>query len=78
MHGDIVELYFFCPVIRDVFRTDRWEVSGCETVSLDHAGNKRLQGTVTVACPLCGEEHVYSPDELPCPLVVGVGEPKEM
>ncbi len=73
-----MELCFFCPVKRDVFRTDRWMASGCETVSLDHEGNKRLQGTVTAACPLCGGEHVYTPDELPCPLAVDGGERNEL
>ena len=73
-----MELCFFCPVRRDVFRTDRWEASGCETVSRDPEGNRRLTGTVTVTCPLCGGEHVYSPEELPCPLAVGVGVRKEL
>ena len=67
-----MELCFFCPVNRDVFCTEQWEVSGCETVSFDHEGNRRLQGSVTAVCPLCGEKHVYTPDELPCPLAIGV------
>lgn len=73
-----MELCFFCPVKRDVFRTDRWEASGCESVCLDHEGLKHLCGTVTAACPLCGGAHVYQPDELPCPLVVGVEKSKEL
>ncbi|MGE4440620.1 MAG: hypothetical protein AB7D27_03930 [Desulfomicrobium sp.] len=47
-------------------------------MSLDHEGIKHLCGTVTAACPLCGGAHVYQPDELPCPLVVGVEKSKEL
>jgi hypothetical protein len=61
-----------CPVKGAVFCTDRWEASDCGTVILDQEGNRRLQGTVTAVCPLCGEKHVYTPDELPCPLAIGV------
>jgi hypothetical protein len=37
-----------------------------------------LTGTVTAVCPLCGGEHVYSPEELPCPLAFGAGVGKEL
>ena len=77
-HGDMVELCFFCPVKREVFRTDRWEASGCLTAVLDGEGNRHLQGSVTAVCPLCGDRHVFLPDELPCPLEAGVWERREL
>lgn len=63
-----MELFFTCPVTSGVFRSAEWQVEGCLDVSMDAAGRKRLQGTVRAACPLCGGEHEYAPDELACPL----------
>ena len=72
MPGDDVELCFYCPVKREVYRTAQWETAGCVTVERDHMGTKRLQGSITAACPLCSGTHVFMPDELPCPLMPGV------
>jgi hypothetical protein len=63
-----MELLFYCPVTCRVFWSPRWQVEGCMDVSVDEDGRKRLQGRVRTACPLCGGEHVYDPDELACPL----------
>lgn len=71
MMGDGVELCFLCPVTGRIFCTEQWEMSGCSRVCCSHDGSKRLQGRVATVCPLCGGEHAYSPEELPCPLSFG-------
>lgn len=63
-----MELCFFCPVTRSVFRSAHWDQEGAFKVCVDSDGQKRLQGRVRVACPLCGGMHDYAPDELPCPM----------
>lgn len=72
-----MKLYFVCPVRADIFSTDQWEIAGCEAIALDGDGNKYLRGAVTVLCPWCAQKHIYTPDELPCPLTVGTKEQKK-
>ena len=73
-----MKLYFICPVHTDLFSTDQWEVAGCEAATFDADGNKQLHGTVTALCPCCGHTHVYTPDELPCPLTMNTTNQKNV
>ncbi|GAB6111543.1 hypothetical protein JCM14713_13010 [Desulfomicrobium salsuginis] len=63
-----MELCFFCPVVSASFLSASWEICGSLELETDRDGGKRLRGKVRAACPLCGGEHVYDPDELACPL----------
>ncbi|HDQ41173.1 MAG TPA: hypothetical protein ENN39_09135 [Desulfonatronum sp.] len=63
-----VELFFQCPVKQAGFWSGQWLVDDDLEVCLDQDKRKSLRGTVRVSCPLCGEEHVYAPDALACPL----------
>lgn len=63
-----MELCFYCPEKGRVFKTRSFEVRGCGHVLLKSDGSRSLQGEVRVACPLCGETHVFDPADLPCPL----------
>ncbi len=66
--GVMLELHFTCPKQGKEFRSTQWTVDPDLKAVTDPDGRKNLHGRVRVPCPLCGEPHTYSPDELACPL----------
>lgn len=62
-----MELWFFCPLRGGAFASAAWEIVGTLRVLETAVGQKRVTGNVRVLCPVCGQEHDYAPEDLPCP-----------
>jgi len=63
-----MKLFFFCSRRRQGFWAAQWSAADGLRVRVDGQGHKQLQGTILVNCPLCGEQHSYRAEEIPCPL----------
>ena len=64
----MITLHFTCPKRNTEFQSAQWSVDPDLEAVTDPDGRKHLRGSVRVPCPVCGEPHVYAPDELACPL----------
>ena len=62
-----MEFFFFCPVKKKDFPSADWRNKGELRVIQDQNG-KRLEGVIEVSCPLCGETHQFSPEQIACSL----------
>ncbi|KJS33228.1 MAG: hypothetical protein VR64_03190 [Desulfatitalea sp. BRH_c12] len=64
-----MELVFVCPVAHTPFKTDAYRIVENHGIRTDAAGQKHLDAKVCVdmACPHCGDRHIYSADALSCP-----------
>ena len=60
---------FVCPSKNDTFETDAFSIIENRGIRTDQQGEKHLDAMVRVdiACPFCGEHHIYRADELVCP-----------
>ena len=69
-----MELFFQCPEKRAGFWSASWSADGL-AARRGPDGNRFLEGTVWVHCPLCGQTHGFAPESLACPLLVAGGGP---
>lgn len=67
-----MEFIFVCPTANDTFQTDAFRIIENNGIKTDRAGAKHMDAKVQVdmACPFCGEKHIYRADELLCPFEV--------
>ncbi|MEE4135004.1 MAG: hypothetical protein V2I32_02915 [Desulforhopalus sp.] len=72
----VMELYFKCPVVDQLFSTSEYAMLENYGVHPDGEGGKVLLGRVglTGSCPLCGGQHNFRVDEVICPLRVADGQ----
>lgn len=62
-----MEILFVCPKMQKDFSTSRWSIEGKLETVFHKTGQKSLDGKVKAYCPYCQDEHVFRPDDLPCP-----------
>ncbi|MDY6990452.1 MAG: hypothetical protein SWQ30_20615 [Thermodesulfobacteriota bacterium] len=64
-----MKFIFFCPETHQTFETDAFRIIEGEGVKTDDSGKKIWDAKVelTVACPFCGNRHVYPASEVACP-----------
>jgi hypothetical protein len=64
-----MEFIFVCPTENDTFQTDAFSIIDNQGVRTSRDGTKHLDAKVRldIPCPLCGEQHIYSADEMLCP-----------
>jgi len=65
-----MNLYFKCPIKKEIFESCDYRLHEDHRVVEDAAGERRLEGSVilTSGCPLCGENHRYQVREILCSL----------
>ena len=66
--GNLMELYFVCPVTGQGYASEKWRIVGELQVREDTGGGRVLVGTVAAECPHCRATHAYATEELACPL----------
>lgn len=66
-----MELVFVCPPEAVSLSTQRWVLQPGYRVVEDAEG-RRLEGTVAVSCPVCGQEHLFAVQEVSCPFAEGL------
>jgi len=60
---------FTCPVTHKTFETDAFRVIEDNGVRMNPSGQKVWQARIELSdpCPICGDIHIYHPQDLPCP-----------
>jgi hypothetical protein len=71
-----MELYFTCPVTKEVFGSEDYSLEQGHTITESADGARELQGMILLhqPCPFCGKMHRYRAQEVLCPLSRGNNE----
>ena len=64
-----MELFFTCPETGNDFATDEYSLLAGHCIETCH-GQRELHGKVRVnsCCPHCGAQHIFSVQDVLCPL----------